>query len=155
MWAHINRTCQEVLPPRWFVTALVSMVAFHFGLPIADVIEFPWTLLGLPLIIFGAILNIIADRSFKRHYTTVKPFKESTALVTTGVFRLCRHPMYLGFVLILTGAAMLMGSLSPFFVVLVFAAMLEKVYIAVEEKMLAERFGEGWSIYVGRVRKWI
>lgn len=45
--------------------------------------------------------------------TTVKPFQESTALITDGVFRLSRNPMYLGFVLVLTGIATLLGSLTP------------------------------------------
>ena len=146
---------QKVLPPRWFLLALVLMVALHFGVPITGVLPYPWIFLGLPLIIFGITIELVADRSFKKHRTTVKPFQESTALVTEGVFGFCRHPMYSGFVLILLGIAMLLGTLSPFFVIPMFVFLMEKAYIAVEEKMMAEKFGEAWSNYAGRVRKWI
>ena len=57
----------------------------------------------------GIALNLAADNSFKRYKTTVKPVENSTVLITAGVFRLSRHPMYLGFVLILVGITLLMG----------------------------------------------
>ena len=49
----------------------------------------------------GLTPNLLADRAFKKRDPTVKPFEESTALLTTGVFRVSRNPMYLGFGLIL------------------------------------------------------
>lgn len=64
-------------------------------------------------LIFGVALNISADRMFKQHKTTVKPFEESTSLVTDGVFRFSRNPMYLGMVLILSGVVLLAGSTTP------------------------------------------
>lgn len=64
-------------------------------------------------LIFGVALNISADRMFEQHKTTVKPFEESTALVTDGVFRFSRNPMYLGMVLILSGVVLLAGSTTP------------------------------------------
>lgn len=151
----INRLSQKILPPSWFILALALMVVMHFGVPVAGVLPYPWVLLGLPVIIFGIILNLDADRSFKKHHTTVKPFQESMALVTEGAFDFCRHPMYSGFVLILVGTAMLLGTLSPFFVIPAFVFLMEKAYITVEEKMMAEKFGQAWSHYTGRVRKWV
>jgi protein-S-isoprenylcysteine O-methyltransferase Ste14 len=63
--------------------------------------------------------------------------------------------MYLGFVLILVGVAMLMGSLTPFTLILAFAILMDKSYIVIEEEMLAEKFNENWQVYAGQVRKWI
>lgn len=151
----INSLSHKILPPSWLILALVLMVAMHVGMPAVDVLPYPWCLLGLPVIIFGITIELVADRSFKKLQTTVKPFQESTVLVTEGVFVFCRHPMYSGFVLILVGTAILLGTLSPFFVIPVFVFLMEKAYITVEEKMMAEKFGESWSSYAGRVRKWV
>lgn len=97
----------------------------------------------------------MADAAFKREQTTVKPFERSTALVVTGVFRISRHPMYLGMVLILLGIAILMGTLSLLIVVVVFGILMELVFVTAEERMLQERFGTAWLAYKKKVRKWI
>jgi len=154
-WSPVNSLSKKVPPPSWFLLALALMVALHMGMPVAGVLPYPWILLGLPLIIFGIIIDLVADRLFKKHQTTVKPFQESTTLVTEGVFGFCRHPMYSGFVLILVGTAMLLGTLSPYFVIPGFIFLMEMAYITVEEKMMAQKFGIAWSNYASRVRKWV
>jgi protein-S-isoprenylcysteine O-methyltransferase Ste14 len=131
------------------------MVALHFFLPVAEVVTYPWVLLGLLPLLLGILLNVIADQAFKTMNTTVKPFEESTALITEGVFRITRNPMYLGMVLMLFGIALLMGTLTPFVVGPVFAVLMEYKFIKVEERMLADRFGERWTVYQQEVRRWI
>jgi len=63
--------------------------------------------------------------------------------------------MYLGFMLILAGIAVFMGSLTPYAVVVVFAVLMEVVFIRVEERMLEQKFGEAWLAYKAKVRRWI
>jgi protein-S-isoprenylcysteine O-methyltransferase Ste14 len=103
----------------------------------------------------GVALNLIADRDFKRNQTTVKPYEESRTLLTDGVYQYSRHPMYLGFVLILLGITFLLGSISPYIVVIAFTFLMEIVFIKVEEKMLNETFQEEWRQYTSKVRRWI
>jgi protein-S-isoprenylcysteine O-methyltransferase Ste14 len=146
---------KSVLPPTYLVAAIIVMVALHFVLPVKRILSFPWNLLGLLPLALGAALNIVADRDLRDAETTVKPFQESAALVTTGAYRISRHPMYLGFVLILLGLAILLGSLSPFIVVPVFAIVMNRVFIRIEEQMLAEKFGQAWLDYKARVRRWV
>lgn len=155
MSAMLAKLSSSMLPPLWLLVAVVLELGLHLGAPVANVVRFPWTLLGIPLIALGIILNLAADQSMKKHRTTVKPFQTSSALITEGVFGISRHPMYFGFVQILTGLAILLGSLTPFIIVFAFAALMERAYVVVEEEMLAERFGEAWMAYVGHVRKWI
>lgn len=62
--------------------------------------------------------------------------------------------MYLGMVLILIGLAILMGSLTPFIVVIVFGALMELVFVRTEERMLEQKFGSAWLEYKKRVRRW-
>jgi protein-S-isoprenylcysteine O-methyltransferase Ste14 len=63
--------------------------------------------------------------------------------------------MYLGFVNILLGVAILLGSLTPFLVIPFFIALMDGIFIRVEEQMLAETFGQEWFDYIQKVRRWI
>jgi protein-S-isoprenylcysteine O-methyltransferase Ste14 len=121
----------KLLPPAYVLTAIVLMVALHLIAPAARLISSPWNLLG------------------------IKPFQESSALIMTGVFRLSRNPMYLGFVLVVLGIAVITGSLTPLVVVPAFALLLDRNFIAAEERMLEERFGSVWLEYKKSVRRWI
>jgi protein-S-isoprenylcysteine O-methyltransferase Ste14 len=146
---------KPVLPPTYLWIAIIVMVVIHFLFPVKRIIPFPWDLFGLLPLALGAALNIIADQAFRAAKTTVKPFQESTALITDGVYRISRHPMYLGFVLILLGLTILLGSLTPFLIVPVFAVVMDRVFIVVEERMLAEKFGQAWLDYKVEVRRWV
>jgi len=146
---------ERVLPPTYLLVFILIIVAVDLLFPLADVIGFPWKLLGMIPFALGIVINVIADSAFKKLGTTVKPLEESTALVTNGVFRLSRNPMYLGFVLILIGVAIFMGSLTPYGVIVVFAVVMDIVFIKPEEKMLEEKFGEVWLEYRRQVRRWI
>lgn len=146
---------QKILPPTYLFISIVLMVLLHFLFPVFEIIPYPWLLLGSVPLSLGVALNLIADRAFKIFNTTVKPFEESAALITTGVFRISRHPMYLGMILMIFGLAILMASLTPFFVVPVFAALLDKKFIKVEERMLEKTFGHAWLEYKLKIRKWI
>lgn len=104
------------LPTTYLLLSIVTMAVLHFVFPVVKIIPFPWNLLAAIPFALGLALNLLADRAFKKHDTTVKPFEESTALATTGVFQVSRNPMYLGFVLILVqGETMDMRSvIKPF-----------------------------------------
>jgi len=146
---------KSVLPPTYLFVAIVIMLVLHFLFPGAKLITLPWNLLGAVPLVLGIAMNLIADRAFKKVGTTVKPYEESTTLITEGVFRMSRHPMYVGFVLILFGIAIFVGSLTPYAVILIFAILMGVVFIRVEERMLEETFGETWMEYKKKVRRWI
>jgi len=146
---------KTVLPPTYLFVSIVTMAALHLLLPLRKIILFPFNLLGVIPLAFGIAFNLIADRAFKKNKTTVKPFEKSAVLITGGVFRISRHPMYLGFVLILAGIAILMGSLRPYLVIVAFTVLMDKIFIRAEEVILEETFGEAWRKYKKRVRRWI
>ena len=115
------------LPPGYFAAALVAMVVLALLAPVTRVIPFPWNLAGVVPIILGGVLNVLADKQFKAVGTTVKPFESSSVMVTEGVFRFSRNPMYLGMVSVLVGAAILLRELTPWMVVPLFAAAIQHV----------------------------
>ncbi len=148
-------TGRRILPPTYFLAAIVLMAALHWSAPVVSVIATPWNLVGILPLALGVVLNLMADRAFAKHQTTVKPFEQPRVLVTSGVFRFSRHPMYLGMVLMLIGIALLMGSLSPFLIVGVFALLVDRLFITAEGAMLSATFGEDWANYKRSVRRWL
>jgi len=146
---------KRILPPTYLLLAIAAMVGLHFLLPGAKLVAWPWGLLGIAPFTAGVVVDMIADRAFKIHGTTVKPFEESSALLTDGVYGFTRHPMYLGFVLILLGIAVFMGSATPFAVIAAFAVLMDVVFIRAEERMMEAKFGERWATYTSRTRRWM
>jgi protein-S-isoprenylcysteine O-methyltransferase Ste14 len=145
----------NLFPTYYLLFAILITVALHFLLPGTIIVPMPWNLLGLVPLAVGILINLIADRAFHKAGTTVKPFQESTTLITEGVFRISRNPMYLGFLLVLIGIAVLLRSLTPWFIVPLFAILMDRVFIAAEERMLQTRFGQTWSEYKAKVRRWV
>jgi len=143
------------MPITYLLAAILLMLAMHFLLPVASCIPPLWNLLGILPVAVGVAINLAADGAFRNAGTAVKPFEESSVLVTDGVFRVTRNPMYLGFVLILIGLAVLLGSLTPYPVVIAFAVLVDRMFITVEERMLAEKFGLDWKIYKLSTRRWL
>ena len=144
-----------MLPPAYLFMSLAGMTLLHHFFPVIQLIPYPWNASGLVPLAAGIVLNLNADKLFKTYGTTVKPFEESTVLITSGIYRFSRNPMYLGMLMILAGVFVLMGSLSPFTIIPIFAIIIDKVFITSEERMLDERFGDNWRNYRARVRRWI
>jgi protein-S-isoprenylcysteine O-methyltransferase Ste14 len=85
----------KIIPPIYLFSAIAIMVLLHFLLPGTKVLALPWNLPGVIPLVFGIIINLSADKSFKKNETTVKPLEKSDRLITKGVFKISRHPMYL------------------------------------------------------------
>jgi protein-S-isoprenylcysteine O-methyltransferase Ste14 len=158
----IRRGCGSPLarwipgPPALLLSAVVSMAALHLALPLAPL---PLATLRLfacapAALVAGLALNLSADRAFRNAGTTVKPLLESTALVTDGVFGWTRNPMYLGFVFLLAGLWLFLGSLSPALIVFAFGPLVDRLYVRPEEARLGRAF-TGYAAYRARVRRWL
>ena len=144
-----------VLPPFYFLGAIVLMVALDRFLPIVTLIEPPITYLGWVLFGLGIAVALAVNWRFKRAGTPIRPFEESTALVTDGPFAFSRNPIYLGAIVGLFGIFVVLGSLSPLAVIPPFVYIIRTRFIAVEERMLEAAFGEAYRDYKTRVRRWI
>ena len=143
------------LPPTYLLIALVAIGALHVLLPGPQLIGSPWRDAGLLLIGLGVWLNVSADGLFKRRGTEVKPYRDSTALVTDGPYRVSRHPMYLGMLLIVLGAALVAGSTTPLVVVGGVWWLLTVHFVIPEETAMRRQFGAAYEQYAQRVRRWL
>jgi len=103
----------------------------------------------------GLGVVVAAALQFKQAETAIKPFERASALVTGGVFRVSRNPMYLAMVVMQTGAAFGLGTLLTFFVPPALAWLLTRKFIEKEEAALSETFGAEYDRYKSRVRRWL
>ncbi len=131
------------------------MVALHFLLPLSEWIREFVRFSGIVLIVLGVAMAVWGSRAFDKVGTPVKPFETSTKLVTHGLYRFTRNPMYLGMVLVLLGTGFFLGSLSPLLVIPVFIWLINRVFVIAEEKMLEEVFGDEYLEYKKKVGRWI
>jgi len=143
-----------ILPPTYLFFCLILALAFHFFLPLVS-ISAPGRFLGLFLLFLGLGINIWTDNLFQEAKTTVKPYRKPVKLITKGPFRFSRHPMYLGFVLILVGIAFILGSLSSLLGAVLMFFILETRFIPLEEKRLEEEFGQRYWHYKRRINRWV
>jgi protein-S-isoprenylcysteine O-methyltransferase Ste14 len=145
----------RVLPPVYFLLALVAMAALHYLVPIAQPISSPIRYTGIVLVVSAIALVLWAAFLFRRAGTTIKPFQESSALIASGPYRITRNPMYVGMAGALLGIAILLGSLAPFLVVPAFAALIQSKFIRAEEAALESTFGDVFRDYKSKVRRWL
>ncbi len=142
-------------PPIYFAVSLALMVTLHYLAPIHQLLPMPFKYAGVPLVLGGICIAAVAARAFTRVGTPVVPFEKSTVVVTNGLFRFSRNPMYLGMIMALLGVAMLLGSAAAFGPIPIFAWLVYHQFIHPEEQFLEELFGEEYSAYKRKVRRWV
>jgi protein-S-isoprenylcysteine O-methyltransferase Ste14 len=105
----------------------------------------------------GVAIDFAALLQFRRVRTTVNPLRpdRANALVTGGVFRYSRNPMYLGLLLVLVAWAVHLASPPALLGPVLFVLYVGRYQIAPEERVMARRFGAEYEAYRGRVRRWL
>jgi protein-S-isoprenylcysteine O-methyltransferase Ste14 len=111
--------------------------------------------IGALMFIGGVAVVIVAVRQMRRHRTPVLPRSDASALVTTGIFGKSRNPIYLGFVLILAGVSLWIGSLLGLVLVPVLVVVLNRRFIESEEAHLRNIFGKSFEDYAESTRRWL
>jgi len=132
----------------WLASRYVPM--FGQPLPVLQIVALVPAAAGVAIAVFGIV-------SFRRAHTTTNPLRpeNSSALVTSGVYKWTRNPMYLGALLVLTGWALFLANALTFVLLPVFVAYLSRFQIIPEEAVLTARFGAEFDAYRARVRRWI
>lgn len=141
-------------PPRiamaFALGATVAHWLFHWGPWRA-----PFPIAGTLVIAVGFAIMMGSWWQFRRGDVAIRPTAETARLLTGGLYRLSRNPMYLGMVLMLLGLAIAVGS-PPFYLAAVaYAVLIDRVFCRYEEAKLARLFGSTYANYRGRVRRWL
>ena len=137
--------------------AVLLMWALAAAAPGLD-FDFPgrrWT--AAILIAAGLAIGIAAFLQFRRVETTINPMTpdRASALVTRGLYRLSRNPIYVGDAVILVACALLFANALAFAAALAFIAYIDRFQIRPEERALRERFGPSYETYCREVRRWL
>jgi protein-S-isoprenylcysteine O-methyltransferase Ste14 len=105
----------------------------------------------------GGALALAGVIEFRRSNTSVNPLdpNRASSLVTTGVYRYTRNPMYLGMATALLGVTLWVGTLWGIFVIFLFCIYLTRFQIMPEERLLEQKFGQEFHAYCARVRRWL
>jgi protein-S-isoprenylcysteine O-methyltransferase Ste14 len=111
--------------------------------------------IGLAMTFVGFLLGIGALIEFRKARTTLDPHGSVRQLVTSGIYRFTRNPIYLGFLLMVIGLPLNSGLywgivLAPFYVL-----MMNRLIVQHEEAYLQRKFGKAYNGYTSRVRRWV
>jgi protein-S-isoprenylcysteine O-methyltransferase Ste14 len=109
------------------------------------------------LALVGLAFGVAGVVSFRRARTTVNPTTPAAAssLVSSGVYRITRNPMYVGLALLLFAWAVFLSSAWSLLGVLAFVLYIGRFQIVPEERALAQLFGSEYTAYQAKVRRWL
>ena len=150
--AHANDSPRVFVPPPLVFASLLTLGLVvdsdRFVLDVTRVLGIAFAAAGLTSI--AAALGY-----FRKLRTRPEPWQPASALVTTGIYRLSRNPMYLGMALLSIGVAMVFSSGAAVVLTLLAATIIDRAVIKREEAYLTRRFGEQYSSYACEVRRWL
>jgi len=146
------------VPPLVLVLVLAGAMWFAAMQLPSLAIALPWPL-GLAVTISGVgiLLMLAGGYAFQKAKTTVNPTKPSAAssVVTSGVYRFSRNPMYVGFLLTLIGWATFLSHTLPFLLLPIYVAYMNRFQISPEERALSAKFGDEYETYKQAVSRWL
>ena len=146
---------RKIVPPVYLLMTLAATAALHRFVPVTQLLTAPYTHAGWLLVAAGIGIAVVSVRAFERAGTGIVPFDPATALVTGGLYRYTRNPMYLGMVLLLVGVAIALGSLGAWLPIPMFVWIIQAWFIVGEERLLEQTFGESYIAYKRGVRRWL
>ena len=144
-----------VPPPLIHATALIGGVAIDGRLSRDELLtgELRWLAVGLALT--GLVLIGAALGWFWKIGTRAEPWVPAQNLVTTGIYRWTRNPMYVGMALTYLGAALLFRSAAAAVLLVPVLALMNFIVIPREEAYLTRRFGGEYEAFRARVQRWL
>ncbi|HLQ85896.1 MAG TPA: isoprenylcysteine carboxylmethyltransferase family protein [Salinisphaeraceae bacterium] len=147
----------KIPPPVVTIVAIVLMWLLARATPLFRM-DNPFRYeLAIVLILLGVLVSFLGMREFTRHAASSDPRHpdRTDVLVTSGIYRRTRNPMYLGLAIALCGIAWYLSNLLTVIVIGAFMIYLTYFQILPEERVLASKFGEPGAAYLQRVRRWI
>ncbi len=142
-------------PPAYYGAAFATGMVLQGVAPLDTPGRPASALIGAAILVAGLALDLAGVAAVVSHRTTIVPHRPVTTLITTGIYRLSRNPMYTGLAVMVAGGALLAGTWWPLATLPLALLAVRKVVIKPEEAYLGERFGSTYDDYRLRVRRWL
>ena len=146
---------RKIIPVVYLLGSLILMGLLQHFLPLYQYVQPPLAYAGVIFVLLGIVISAVSANLFVKAETGLLPFEDATTLVTGGLYRFTRNPMYLGMFLMVFGAAFLMGSIGALIPLLVFMLIIRYNFVAGEERFMEAAFGQQYLDYKSNVRRWI
>ena len=144
-----NSLALKINPPVQMLISVVLIYATAHTLPVsADLLEYKWIIGGVSLIM-GLFFNFAGGVSFRSAKTTGNPNRPEnvSSLVTSGIYRITRNPMYVGLLFLLLAWTTWLGSLFGLLIIIIFQQYMTRFQIIPEEKALSGLFPDQFQDY--------
>lgn len=147
----------HIPPPVYMFLAIIGM---HYGAQFLPFLSFQFAeqfILSYALALFGIFILALTVLRYFRRRTTIQPNKldQMSTLVTDGVNRYSRNPMYLAMLLFIISAGLYWGTFLVLIAAPAFVMVINKMQIEPEEEALEAIFGQDYLDYKQRVRRWM
>ena len=145
----------KIPPP---IVTLAFGLSIYFSREMFQAFEARYSFyLGIFLLFLGLFILISAVRLFRKDKTTVNPLspEQATKLVTDGIFKYSRNPMYLGMAVVLSSIAVFFNLLGGIILIALFCAYITKFQIIPEERAMRDLFSDDFDKYLKETRRWV
>ena len=154
----VNSLELKIPPPAVAVLICAAMWGLSLFPPVVVLPTLTRAVVALAIAAVGGIFSMAGGIHFRRAKTTVNPMKPQAAssLVTGGIYKFTRNPMYVGLLLVLIGWAAFLCSLWALLLgPIAFVLYISRFQILPEERVLSSLFGAEFTAYQSRVRRWL
>jgi len=151
----MNLRLIDFRPPKIAQLLIAIAVLLHWLTPLRETPVYSNPAAAAVLGVGGFALMIRGWWLFRRYQTPICPTARAARLVTGGIYRLTRNPMYLGMIAMLIAVALAVGTLPFYLAAGIYFAVIDRVFCPYEERSLALAFGDEYLAYRNRVRRWL
>lgn len=145
----------KIHPPILTAIHIALAYAAKWTIPLPLVVPDILRNIGFALVVVGFLCGVAAFVEFRRARTTIDPHGSVTSIISSGVYRFTRNPIYLGFALMLIGLPLNSGSYWGLILAPVLILSFNNLVIQHEEAYLEKKFGDVYTGYKSRVRRWL
>ena len=144
------------IPPPLLV--LILVISNYFSSKKIDLILLPnQNLISFIILLVGVLILINPILKFIKSKTTIDPikFKKVNKLITSGIYKYSRNPMYLGLLMIVISTSIFYLNIFSLTTPILFVCWINRFQIKREEIFLTEKFGKEYILYKTKTRRWI
>jgi len=145
----------KIPPP---ILVLILVISNYFSSKKIDLILLPnQDLISFIIFLIGVLILINPIFKFIKSKTTIDPikFKKVNKLITTGIYKYSRNPMYLGLLMIIISTSIFYLNIFSIITPILFYFWINRFQIKREEIFLKEKFGKEYLLYMTKTRRWI